>query len=302
MPGTRRCFAQPPLAVARTAWPLGALLALVVASAGCRAPSAADALPDELPRRTASAHELAEYRWIVQLATRADGAALPLLQSDAINRIQVDFERGRMTVRGGLNSHSMAYRIAGNRIVAEDEGMAMTLIGTPNERSALTDDALRDHLRPPFQYWLQGSGAVQRLHLIGADRTHLILHTIDAAYGVKGVPLSLEVAPQPQDCEHAAHAPMPGGCLRVRKLRWVEHMPQPASPWFALPRYAFDGQRPTPGRHQELKVRHYPSMLRRGPAYGIYVVDQVRGYEQIPVVETRGNVTYWKTPGRPAAD
>lgn len=296
MSGTRSRFAQ--LTLALTTMPIGAWLALVVASSGCSAPSASG----EVPRRAASARELAEYQWLVQLATRADGAALPLLQSDAINQIEVSFERDQMTVRGGLNSHSMGYHITGNRIVAKDEGMAMTLIGTSHERSTLTDNALRDHLRPPFGYWLEGSGAAQRLHLIGTDRTHLILHTIDAAYGVKGESLSLEVAPQQQACRSAERAPMSDGCLKVRKLKWVDHMPQPASEWFALPRNAFDGQRPTPGRHQELKVRYYPSLTQRASGYGSYVVDQARSYDQIPVVETRGNVTYWKMPKQPAAD
>jgi hypothetical protein len=295
-------FAQPTLTLALTILPIGAWLALVVASSGCSAPSASDEVPRELPRRAASARELAEYQWLVQLATRADGAALPLLQSDALNQVEVSFERDKMTVSGGLNAHSMGYRITGNRIVVKDQGMAMTVIGSSRERSILTDNALRYHLRPPFDYWLEGSGAAQRLHLIGADRTHLVLHTIDAAYGVKGESLSLEVAPQQQACRAAERAPMTDGCLKVRKLKWVNHMPQPASEWFALPRNAFDGQHPTPGQHQELKVRYYPSLTQGASGHGSYVVDQARGYDQIPVVETRGNTTYSKMPKQRAAD
>ncbi|BAW00321.1 hypothetical protein [Lysobacter enzymogenes] len=256
------------------------------------ADAASDPTVTSLPRRQAGVADLTEYPWQVQLATRADGNALALLQADAIGQVRLDFSDRSMRFSGGANTLSMDYRIDGARIVSAhgDAGFAMTLAGTSQERPLAMDDLLSAHLRPPFDYWLEGSGAGQRLYLTGADGTRFVLQTRDAAYGAKGEDVSLEAEAGLRACTTGCSPNLPRpDCLSVRKLRWVKYMPQPASDWFLLPRHAFDGRRPEGQRRQLLSTRHYPSLTGKSCSLGIYVIATATDFDQLPRVEAQGN-------------
>ncbi|MGH8079566.1 MAG: hypothetical protein ACREP7_03250, partial [Lysobacter sp.] len=227
--------------------------------------------PSQLPRRSASVDDLVEYQWQVQLATRADGTALALLQPDGHQSIQVEFERERMFIGGAINAHSMKYRIQGSRIVGG--GFETTMAASPNEHPAAIDQAISRYLNPPFKQWIEGTGATQRLYLTGADGTRLILQTLDAPYGAKGERLTLELAPTSGDCGHGTPSPH-DYCLSLRKMRLVNDVAQPASDWFKLPEYAFDGYRYVPGQHRLLNARHFPSLTQRPESPGVYVIDR----------------------------
>lgn len=291
--GTGMKFPRVAAIVVALAFCAGLALAYAARPGGYGADASSDPTLTSLPRRKAGIADLTEYPWQVQLATRADGNALPLLQADAISQIELRFSDRSMMFRGG-NTHSMEYRIDGARIVpahGDSDGFAMTLAGTAHERPRAIDDLLSAHLRPPFDYWLEGSGATQRLYLTGADGTRFILQTQDAAYGAKAEHVSLEAEPGLRACAvgcAALAAPTPS-CLSVRKLRWVKYMPQPASDWFLLPKHAFDGRRSDPQRRQLLDTRHYPSLTGQACSLGVYVVDMVTDFDQIPKVEVHGN-------------
>lgn len=262
-------------------------LTLAVASAGCGLDGARDggnAAPTgvvPVPQRVANESDLAEYRWQVQLATRADGSALAVLQAGADRQVRVDFRDRRMAFSGGANTVSSGYRLEGERIVAVgDGGFETTLIGTSQERSQAIDDALMRYLKPPFRQRLEGRGATQRLYLTGADGTVLVLQTLDAPYGAKGEDVSLEIAAAPRTCSVgcAALNPPAPNCISARRLRWVDDRPQPASDWSDLPLHVFEGLRPRPGRHQVLQARHYPSLSGQACSLGVYRVEEVADF------------------------
>jgi len=285
------------------ALPAAYAVAVYATPGGYRIDESVDPTFVPLPRRSASIADLREYRWQVQLATRADGNALPLLQADALDQIQVEFGPDRMSFSGGANEISMYYRLEGSRIASfvptrlglrkQGGGFVSTAVGTWSERPLAMDELLSAHLAPPFEHWLEGSGATQRLHLIGADGTHFILQTTDAAYGAKGERVNLEIAAGLQRCSTGCgplNAPRPD-CVSARKLRWANGEPQPASAWFTLPRHAFDGRRLLENQHQVLDARHYPSLTGKQCSAGIYVVDMVTRYEDVGQDEDNGFTT-----------
>lgn len=250
------------------------MFALAAALSGC------DREPSQLPRRSASERDLAEYRWQVQLATRADGTALALLQPDGRMRITVDFDSGHMDFSAGLNSLTTKYRIEGSRILGD--GFELTMMGSPNERLIATDNALGHYLKPPFEQWLEGTGVTQRLYLPGADGTRLILQTLDAPYGAKGEHLMLELAPTKGECGRGPPSPHEY-CLTLRKMRRDNAIAQPISDWFVVPEYAFDGYRFQPDKHRQLNVRYFPSLTKREGSPGVYVIDQNINFNLSPM-------------------
>lgn len=280
------------------ALPVAYAVAVYAKPAGYLIDESSDPTIVPLPRRGASVADLSEYRWQVQLATRADGNALALLQADALDQVYLEFGPQRMSFSGGANEISMYYRIDGSRIASfvptrlglrkQGGGFVSTAVGTRSERPLAMDKLLSDHLAPPFEHWLEGSGATQRLHLIGADGTHFILQTTDAAYGVKGEPVTLEVAAGLKRCSTGCgplNPPTPD-CLSVRELHSAKGKPQTASEWFTLPRHALDGRRLQENQHQVLEARRYPSLAGKQCSVGIYVVDYVSRYQDIPPVES----------------
>ena len=272
-------------------------LALAVASAGCGfggsrdGGDAAPASAVSVPQRAANENDLTEYQWQVQLATRADGSALAVLQADADRQVRVDFRHRRMAFSGGANTVSVDYRLEGARIVALGDGFEATLIGTSQERAQAIDDALLRYLKPPFRQRLHGRGATQRLHLTGADGTTLVLQTTDAPYGAKGEDVSLEIAAVPRTCSVgcAPLNPPDPNCVSARRLRWVDDRPQPASEWFDLPLHVFDGPRPQPGRRQVLQTRHYPSLSGQACSLGVYRVEEIADAAPLAQVAAQGD-------------
>lgn len=284
------------------ALPVGYALVVAAQPGGYRIDETSDPTITPLPRRSASVADLTEYRWQVQLATRADGNALPLLQADAIEQLYLDFRRDRMSFTGGVNEMSMYYQVEGSRIVpfvpgrlglrTQGGGFSSTLVGTASERPRAMDELLSNHLKPPFEHWLEGSGATQRLHLIGADGTHFILQTTDAAYGVKAERVNLEVAAGLKRCPtRCGPSGLEPNCVSVRERRWANGKRQPPSAWFALPRHAFDGRRMLENQRQVLETRHYPSLTGPECSPGIYVVDMATAYEDIAEDESDGLTT-----------
>ncbi|QQQ01568.1 hypothetical protein [Lysobacter enzymogenes] len=285
------------------ALPAAYAVAVYAKPGGYRIDESSDPTFVPLPRRSASSADLREYRWQVQLATRADGNALPLLQADALDQIYLQFGPDRMSFSGGANEISMYYQVDGSRIASfvptrsglrkQGGGFVSTAVGTWSERPLAMDQLLSAHLAPPFEHWLEGSGTAQRLHLIGADGTHFILQTTDAAYGAKGERVNLEIAAGLKRCSTGCgplNAPRPD-CVSARKLRWANGGPQPASEWFTLPRHAFDGRRMQDNQHQVLETRHYPSLSGKQCSVGIYVVDYVSRYEDIARTQSDGLTT-----------
>lgn len=252
---------------------LPALLAAVVA--GCAANGGA-APRGEPVKAAASGDVLTGHHWVLEDATRADGARLAALFPGDDHRLEMVFDNGRIGVAGACNSASARYRLGPDGTLTVGE-MASTLMGCP-EPLMQADRTIHELLASgPLRLRIEAS-APPRLVLESADGTRSLWlgePTAETRYGGAGELMFLEIAPARVDCNHPlidAHQ-----CLQVRELHYDESGIRKSAPGEWQPLYAqIEGFEFVEGERKVLRVKRFT--LDRVPADAsavVYVLDMV---------------------------
>lgn len=231
--------------------------------------SATDARAADAPVATV----LQAHRWTLQSAS--DGAGRPI---DALvpagQRVVMEFDGSRLSVRGSCNQMSGAWRLG-----YRGEFVVGRLAGTMKACDALlmqADEALSAALATPMSIGLT-PGASPTLRL--STPTHQTLTfagkpTLRSLYG-QPTRLFLEVAPQTVDCTLPSGGA--GSCLQVREVSFDAQglRKEPPGPWRSLAE-PIEGYAHTPGMRNVLRIDRYER--RPAPAGGttaLYVLDMV---------------------------
>ncbi|KRC31250.1 MULTISPECIES: META and DUF4377 domain-containing protein [unclassified Lysobacter] len=222
-----------------------ALLSLALAAcASNTAPEATGAGRDVDAGTASAALSLDAYHWRLTDATDSSGKPIAALVPDPKRPLQLDFDRGRVSVSGGCNRASGSYTRDAKALSFGD--MAQTLMACADTRLMELDQAIGERLRGSLPARIEGGADAPRLLLTAANGDRLsfegapcshplipnmqCLQVRERRYQANGVAIKSDAAWQPlyQDIEGYTHEPGVRNVLRVKKYA-IKNPPADAS-------------------------------------------------------------------------
>lgn len=196
---------------------------------------------------------LSAYRWQLETAIDASGAAIEALFPGPENRLGLEFADGQLGVSGGCNRIGASYQLVGDASLQLGPARSTMMACPPPLAEA--DAAIGKFLAGTLQARLQGDAGAPRLRLAAADGSTLEFAgtpTPETRFGGPGARAFLEVSTEP--CAPPADA----ACLTVRDRQFDEQGLQAGTPgeWRALPG-GIEGYAPSPGQQQVVRVKRF---------------------------------------------
>lgn len=243
------------------------LAAAVLALAACSPKSPSDdaaspvheasALP---PVRLELGPTLLAYRWQLESAADATGAAIAALFPGPENRLGLEFTDGQLGVSGGCNRIGAGYQLVGDSSLQLGPARSTMMACPPPLADA--DAAIAKLLTGTLQAELQGDATAPRLRLAAADGSTLEFSgtpTPETRFGGPGTRAFLEVSTEP------CAAPADAACLKVRDIQFDEQGLRVGTPgeWRALPG-GIEGYAPSPGQQQVIRVKRFEAANAAG--------------------------------------
>ncbi|KQZ59213.1 hypothetical protein ASD53_06470 [Lysobacter sp. Root559] len=254
-----------------------ALLSLALAAcASNTAPEATGAGRDVDAGTASAALSLDAYHWRLTDATDSSGKPIAALVPDPKRPLQLDFDRGRVSVSGGCNRASGSYTRDAKALSFGD--MAQTLMACADTRLMELDQAIGERLRGSLPARIEGGADAPRLLLTAANGDRLSFEgapTPATRYGGEGATVFFEVAPQRAPCSHPLIPNMQ--CLQVRERRYQANGVAIKSDAAWQPLYQdIEGYTHEPGVRNVLRVKKYAIKNPPADASSVaYVLDMV---------------------------
>ena len=262
--------------------PLALLVPLALAACNKPAEPAADpaatsmaADPAAPPALADTAALLPAYHWRLAEATDAQGQKIEALFVNADKPLQLDFVDGRVSVSNTCNRMSGGFAQTGD--TATLGPFASTLMACPDPALAALDAEVGKRLEGKLTV-ATTAGDVPQLVLTNAAGDRLVFHgapTADTRFGGPGERVFLEIAPQPEACNHPLIKDMK--CLQVREIKFDDNGIRTGTPGEFQPLYQdIEGFAHEAGVRNVVRVNRFT--IANPPADGssvAYVLDMV---------------------------
>lgn len=238
---------------------LGAAAALCLAACAQKesteAATPADAASAVAPVALELGPTLLAYRWQLESAADASGAAIAALFPGPENRLGLEFTDGQLGVSGGCNRIGAGYQLVGDASLQLGPARSTMMACPPPLADA--DAAIGKFLTGTLQAQLEGDAGAPRLRLAAADGSTLEFAgspTPETRFGGPGTRAFLEVSTEP------CAAPADAACLKVRDIQFDEQGLRVGTPgeWRALPG-GIEGYAPSAGQQQVVRVNRFES-------------------------------------------
>ena len=260
------------------------LLMLPLALAACTKP-AQDATPAATaePAATAAVEPpavdagatLPGYHWQLTDAKGADGKRIDALFVRADSPVQLAFADGRVSVSNTCNRMSGGYTLEADKLTFTP--MASTMMACPDPALMALDQEVGKRLEGTSTFAVQ-PGPAPVLTLTSATGDVLTFTgepTAETRFGSAGERVFLEIAPQPEACNHPLIKDMK--CLQVREIKFDDNGIRTGTPGEFQPLYQdIEGFAHEAGVRNVVRVNRFT--IANPPADGssvAYVLDMV---------------------------
>lgn len=163
---------------------------------------------------------LTQFHWRLHDAANAEGSRVDELFGDVSNRVQVDFNEGRLSISGACNQIGGSYSI--DRTTLKPGQLVQTMKAC-DDHLMRREAVLKNHFSSNLTIQLNDS-ETPLLTLLKSDGSSLIFEgmaTAEKRYGTDSEQVFMEIQPQRVSCHHPL---MPDyECLQVRDIVYDEN-------------------------------------------------------------------------------